>query len=133
MGNKWLNFKRLVLAIFLFSFISIYLHQGSLQQIELNFFLKYFLSSQSAIMWMTALYPLSLITYWIFLFSKQDFYGNFATKVTWVATMIGFVGLLVRWYESYLIGIDVGHIPVSNLYEVFILFLFDHILDLSPL
>ena len=30
--------------------------------------------------------------------------------------------MLVRWYESYLIGTDVGHIPVSNLYEVFILF-----------
>jgi cytochrome c-type biogenesis protein CcsB len=28
----------------------------------------------------------------------------------------------VRWYESYLVGADVGHIPVSNLYEVFILF-----------
>jgi len=28
----------------------------------------------------------------------------------------------VRWYESYLIAPDVGHIPISNLYEVFILF-----------
>jgi cytochrome c-type biogenesis protein CcsB len=35
---------------------------------------------------------------------------------------MGLVGLLVRWYESYLISPDVGHIPVSNLYEVFILF-----------
>lgn len=35
---------------------------------------------------------------------------------------MGSVGMLVRWYESYLIGIDIGHIPVSNLYEVFILF-----------
>ena len=29
---------------------------------------------------------------------------------------------MVRWRESYLMGLDVGHIPVSNLYEVFILF-----------
>jgi cytochrome c-type biogenesis protein CcsB len=35
---------------------------------------------------------------------------------------MGFVGLMVRWYESYLIAPDVGHIPLSNLYEVFILF-----------
>ena len=35
---------------------------------------------------------------------------------------MGLVGLLVRWRESYLISPDVGHIPVSNLYEVFILF-----------
>jgi cytochrome c-type biogenesis protein CcsB len=32
------------------------------------------------------------------------------------------VGLLARWYESYLISPDVGHIPISNLYEVFVLF-----------
>ena len=122
MANVWPNFKKLFIFTFLLSFISIYLFKGSLDQIELNFFLKYFLSSQSAIMWMTALYPLSLLTYWVYLFSKQDFYGNLATKITWIATMMGFVGLLVRWYESYLIGIDVGHIPVSNLYEVFVLF-----------
>ena len=36
--------------------------------------------------------------------------------------VLGLTGMLVRWYESYLIGADVGHIPVSNLYEVFILF-----------
>ena len=32
------------------------------------------------------------------------------------------VGTLVRWYESHQIGPDIGHIPVSNLYEVFVLF-----------
>jgi len=122
MGNVWSNFRKLFLYTFLLSFISLYLYKGTLEEIELNFFLKYFLSSQSAIMWMTALYPLSLITYWVYLFSKQEFYGNLATKITWIATMMGFVGLLVRWYESYLISIDVGHIPVSNLYEVFVLF-----------
>jgi cytochrome c-type biogenesis protein CcsB len=35
---------------------------------------------------------------------------------------MGFIGLMVRWYESYLIAPDIGHIPLSNLYEVFILF-----------
>lgn len=35
---------------------------------------------------------------------------------------MGLTGLLVRWRESYLLGADIGHIPVSNLYEVFILF-----------
>jgi cytochrome c-type biogenesis protein CcsB len=35
---------------------------------------------------------------------------------------MGLIGLLSRWYESYLISPDVGHIPISNLYEVFVLF-----------
>jgi len=42
--------------------------------------------------------------------------------LTWCATAAGFIGLMVRWYESYLVGADIGHIPVSNLYEVFVLF-----------
>jgi len=29
---------------------------------------------------------------------------------------------MVRWYESHQIGPDIGHIPVSNLFEVFVLF-----------
>jgi cytochrome c-type biogenesis protein CcsB len=29
---------------------------------------------------------------------------------------------MVRWYESHQIGPGIGHIPVSNLYEVFVLF-----------
>jgi hypothetical protein len=43
-------------------------------------------------------------------------------RLTWTATVMGLTGLLVRWRESYLLGADIGHIPVSNLYEVFILF-----------
>ena len=30
--------------------------------------------------------------------------------------------MLVRWREGHLMGPDLGHIPVSNLYEVFVLF-----------
>ena len=121
-GSKWDNFKHYFLISFALTFISIYLYQGDLSQGEINFFLKYFLSSQSAIMWMSALFPLSLLIYWLYLFVKQDFYGNFATFLVWTASTMATTGLLVRWFESYLIGIDVGHIPVSNLYEVFVLF-----------
>jgi len=35
---------------------------------------------------------------------------------------MGLCALLVRWRESYLVNPDYGHIPVSNLYEVFVLF-----------
>lgn len=42
--------------------------------------------------------------------------------MTWCASAMGLIGLMVRWRESYMIHADVGHIPVSNLYEVFILF-----------
>jgi cytochrome c-type biogenesis protein CcsB len=42
--------------------------------------------------------------------------------MTWTAVGAGLTGLLVRWWETYLHGADIGYIPVSNLYEVFVLF-----------
>ncbi len=45
-----------------------------------------------------------------------------ATFMTWAGSVFGLVGMMVRWRESYLINPDYGHIPVSSLYEVFILF-----------
>ncbi|MGN6950209.1 c-type cytochrome biogenesis protein CcsB, partial [Neisseria sp. P0016.S005] len=45
------------------------------------------------------------------------------TVFAWVSAVAGFVGLLVRGHESYLLRPAAGHIPVANLYDVFILFL----------
>jgi cytochrome c-type biogenesis protein CcsB len=42
--------------------------------------------------------------------------------MVWSGSTFGLVGMMVRWRESYLINFDYGHIPVSSLYEVFILF-----------
>jgi ABC-type transport system involved in cytochrome c biogenesis permease subunit len=44
------------------------------------------------------------------------------SRLAWVAVTMALIGTMVRWYESYLIGADIGHIPVSNLYEVFVMF-----------
>ena len=35
--------------------------------------------------------------------------------------MLGFTRMLVRLYKPYLLWVDIGHIPVSNLYQVFAL------------
>ena len=55
--------------------------------------------------------------------SSHETLFSTATGFAWAASVFGFVGLLVRWHESYLLRPDAGHIPVSNLYEVFILFM----------
>ena len=44
------------------------------------------------------------------------------SRLAWAAVFMALVGTLVRWFESHQIAPDVGHIPVSNLYEVFVLF-----------
>jgi len=87
-----------------------------------QFIFKYFVSSATAVGWMCFLFGLATITYFLNLFVKSEFPGRVATKMTWIATAMGLVGLMVRWRESYLVNFDFGHIPVSNLYEVFVLF-----------
>lgn len=87
-----------------------------------DFFLKFLFSSQSAIMWMSALYVGATFTYFLALLTRAEYIGRIASVLVWSATAFGFTGLMTRWRESYLINVDYGHIPVSNLYEVFILF-----------
>ncbi len=97
---------------------------ADLAQAENVFLLKYFLSSQSAILWMSVLFFLSTLLYWVGLVAKGE--DNTALKLgsamAWTGVALALIGTLVRWYESHQIGPDIGHIPVSNLYEVFVLF-----------
>jgi len=121
-GWLWKPVRAYILFVALISLFSIYLYGNDLGLGESNFFLKFLISSKSAIMWMSALYVLATAAYFIGLFIGSEFSNKTASAMTWSATVMGMVGLLVRWRESYLIHVDVGHIPVSNLYEVFILF-----------
>ena len=122
LGWQWKSLAKLVLGVGVISIFSITLYQGDQARATQAFLLKYLISSQSAIMWMNVLFVLAMVIYWFALFKRSDFSGKFASRLTWTAVLMGFVGLMVRWYESYLIAPDVGHIPISNLYEVFILF-----------
>jgi cytochrome c-type biogenesis protein CcsB len=114
--------RLLIVGIAVVSLFGISQYHGDLARTEQAFFLKYMLSSQSAIMWMNVLFVMATAAYWLALLSRSAFAGKVASGLTWSAVLMGFVGLMVRWYESYLIAPDVGHIPISNLYEVFVLF-----------
>ncbi len=122
LGWRWKPSRALMAAIAGLSLLAIRLYRGDLGRADSTFFLKYLLSSQSAILWMSALFVLATMFYWIGMLSRSEAGGAIGRKLSWAAVLMGFTGLMVRWYESYLIGPDVGHIPVSNLYEVFVLF-----------
>ncbi len=122
LGWRWKGLAKLVVAIGVISLFAIYLYHGDQARAGQVFFLKYLISSQSAVMWMNVLFILAMLTYWFAMFKRSDFAGRVASALTWSAVLFGFIGLMVRWYESYLIAPEVGHIPISNLYEVFILF-----------
>ena len=91
---------------------------------EQVFLLKYLLSSQSAILWMSLLFFMSTTFYWLGFFARRADNTAFriGTGLAWSAVFMALTGTLVRWFESHQIGPDIGHIPVSNLYEVFVLF-----------
>jgi cytochrome c-type biogenesis protein CcsB len=124
LGWFWRPLQNLMLAVAALSLGAIALYQGDLGRAETVFGLKYFLSSQSAILWMSMLFFISTAFYWLGVFIQEKAQGieTVASRLLWVAVTLALVGTMVRWYESYLLGADIGHIPVSNLYEVFVLF-----------
>lgn len=121
-GLYWKPARLFTLAVALLALLALWRYGTDYELRKSDFLLKYFLESQAAFMWMSALYVLATVVYFAALFGRSGFVGKTATALTWSATVLGMTGLLARWRESYLLGADIGHIPVSNLYEVFILF-----------
>ena len=124
LGWFWRPLRNLMLAVTALSLLAIVSYDGDLRRGDTVFWLKYFLSSQSAILWMSMLFFMSTAFYWIGMFARGPAAAleGLGSKLAWVAVTLALVGTMVRWYEGYQIGPDIGHIPVSNLYEVFVLF-----------
>jgi cytochrome c-type biogenesis protein CcsB len=120
----WRPLRTLILVVTGLSLLAIYLYQGDLARSEQVFLLKYFLSSQSAILWMSMLFFISTVFYWagIWVRGQANVMESLGSRMAWVAVGLALIGTLVRWYESHQLGPDIGHIPVSNLYEVFVMF-----------
>ena len=127
-GWWWKPLMRLILAASGAAAVAIFSYQvdgvGNLAAADSRMLLKYLLSSQSALMWMALLLLSSTGVYWAaWVWTRHgERLGRWASRLAWSGVGMALVGTLVRWYESYLVGPDVGHIPVSNLYEVFVLF-----------
>lgn len=68
----------------------------------------------------TFIYGLSAVLYitgWIF---KKDSPGKFATWAALIGVLGNTAGIVMRWVESYQMGI--GHAPLSNMYESLVFF-----------
>ncbi len=131
LGWFWRPLRTLALVVSAASLLAIALYSrtqdgfgADLAQGEQVFLLKYFLSSQSAILWMSVLFFMSTLFYWIGFFTRSDSRTAevLGSRLAWVAVGMALIGSMVRWFESHQIAPDIGHIPVSNLYEVFVLF-----------
>jgi cytochrome c-type biogenesis protein CcsB len=68
----------------------------------------------------TFLYLFGAVLYFIHLAFRAERLGKFASGAAWVTLMIQTAAILLRWVESYQMGI--GHIPLSNMYESLVFF-----------
>ncbi|HET6599780.1 MAG TPA: c-type cytochrome biogenesis protein CcsB [Burkholderiaceae bacterium] len=131
LGWFWGPLRVLVLGVGAASLVAIGLYNQNLDGFGANlahadqvFLLKYFLSSQSAILWMSVLFFMSTAFYWLGFAARTEDNAavRLGSKLAWAAVFMALTGTMVRWFESHQIAPDIGHIPVSNLYEVFVLF-----------
>ena len=131
LGWFWGSLRTLMLAVAAAALLAVGLYSQAtdafgvdLAEGENVFMLKYFLSSQSAILWMSVLFFMSTVFYWIGFAGKEEdnVAASMGSRLAWTASFMALTGTVVRWFESHQIGPDIGHIPVSNLYEVFVLF-----------
>lgn len=131
-GLFWPAFQLYFPAALLGASYAGWLYQGDISRDKTVFGLKYLISSQNAILWMCALLGCAALLYLISFIKNrrlapeaayQETTGKIATGLMWAAATMGLLGMMVRWYESYLLLGTAGHIPVSNLYEVFVVFI----------
>jgi cytochrome c-type biogenesis protein CcsB len=80
-------------------------------------------SSQAWILAMAVCAVAATIVYAASAVARSGAAWTAAHRMSWAAFVAGIAGLLVRWWESYQPGGGfMGHVPISNLYEVFVLF-----------
>jgi uncharacterized membrane protein len=71
LGWFWRPLAYLMLVVAGLSLAGIAAYEGNLERAETVFWLKYFLSSQSAILWMSMLFFMSTVFYWIGVLARQ--------------------------------------------------------------
>jgi hypothetical protein len=130
LGWAWAPLRLLTVVVASLSLLALAFYSAQrdgfgadLQAAERVFLLKYLLASQTAVLWSCTLVFLSTLFYWLGLLARSAALESGGTRLAWGAVALALTGTMVRWFESHQIAPDIGHIPVSNLYEVFILFI----------
>ncbi|MEO5736283.1 MAG: c-type cytochrome biogenesis protein CcsB, partial [Variovorax sp.] len=72
LGWFWRPLQVLAIVVGAASLLAIFSYQGDLSRADTVFQLKYFLSSQSAILWMSVLFFMSTAFYWFGLFGGKQ-------------------------------------------------------------
>ena len=120
-GSLWRSIQWAVPAVVIPALAAVWMYSAG-QTPENSWILRYFLQGLAAVLWMGGLLLLATAAYVLHVLMKNETVGRWATRLTWAGTLMGFIGLGVRWRETYIGHPSWGHIPVSNIWEVFVLF-----------
>jgi cytochrome c-type biogenesis protein CcsB len=77
----------------------------------------------------TLLYLAAMVLYISFLAFKKDTVGKVASGFTYTGFLVQTAALFMRWWESY--QMDIGRVPLSNLYESLVFFTWSTVLIYS--
>jgi hypothetical protein len=72
LGWFWRPLQLLAVGVAAATVLAIISYQGDLARADTVFWLKYFLSSQSAILWMSVLFFMSTVFYWLGMFGGKQ-------------------------------------------------------------
>ena len=65
----------------------------------------------------TMSYLFAMVFYLAYLVFKSQTVGKIASGITYFGFLSHTASIGIRWWESYQMGTDIGHIPISNLFE----------------
>ena len=68
----------------------------------------------------TFLYLLCTVLYFNYVAFRSEWLGKVAGGLSWITLLLHTAAILLRWVESYQLGI--GHAPLSNMYESLVFF-----------
>jgi len=65
----------------------------------------------------TLSYLFAMVFYLSYLAFRSQTVGKIASGLTYFGFLAHTTSIAIRWWESYQMGADIGHIPISNLFE----------------
>ena len=72
--------------------------------------------------YVTFAYGFAFLSFILFWMTKNEALNRLGDAVTAISFAVHLSALILRWVESYRMGIDYGHVPLTNFYESLIFF-----------
>ena len=117
-GWRWLALRYCYLSVLGLTLLSMLLYVGGFNSASGNLILNLGLGSFAAARWLVGFSFLSLLFSFVSSSIPAVVQYALADKSAWAAVGMGMLAFFVRWYESYLVGVEAALMPLGNLYDV---------------